>query len=280
MKNILFYFGFFWRRLQFCQGEPVRAGFEENEIHVVTTFFKGAYSGVRVSEILMSLRKNLANPFVSKVHILWEDVNPLQLLKNVSLQAQNKIVLQQTGSQPTYKDLFEYGNKISSSSGLVLISNADIYFDDSLGCLNYKVSGAQLSQRIMIALSRRHSPLCKEKNDYKNIRDLCLHYIGSHDVFIFRIPFAEPALFDKLDFNQNVGLGVENRVLWEFQHAGYKVINPCERIRSYHLHCSNERTYRNKGKQVSMKKYNNGQRRHGWVKPWWYEDEFKCPFSI
>mmetsp|Transcript_4165 Transcript_4165/g.4801 ORF Transcript_4165/g.4801 Transcript_4165/m.4801 type:complete len:122 (-) Transcript_4165:54-419(-) len=100
-----------------------------------------------------------------------------------------------------------------------------------------------------IALSRHVSPFCGELKDYKGIPDLCHHYIGSHDAFMFEVP-VERSIADQLDFTQDVGHSTENRVIWEFQHHDYLSFNPCEVIQAYHYHCSGERRYKNRGKMV------------------------------
>ena len=131
----------------------------------------------------------------------------------------------------------------------------------------------------LVSLTRRHSPLCGRKRDHKNIFDLCTHYIGSHDMFIFEVPVSRE-ITSKLDFTQDIGFGVENRVIWEFAHHGYATYNPCEMIHGFHYHCSQERKYRDKGIIISQARYNNGTRKHGWIKPYWWTNEFTCPFPL
>lgn len=249
------------------------------ERHIITTFFKGVYHKKRVEELIFSLKRNINLKSVSKVHILWEDVNPLTLFNH---SMNHKIKLLRLNMQPTYQKLFEYANSILPQNSIAIIANADIYFDKTLECLR---PSANKTVNKMIALTRRHSPRCGKRSDHKGIRDLCLHYIGSHDAFLFKIPLkVSKDMLNNLNFTQNVGMGVENRVLYEFQRAEesyrYKVYNPCQLIHGFHLHCSGERTYKRKGIHISQAKYNNGTRKHGWVKPWWYRREHKCPFYL
>uniref|UniRef100_A0A7S3PMA0 Uncharacterized protein n=1 Tax=Aplanochytrium stocchinoi TaxID=215587 RepID=A0A7S3PMA0_9STRA len=96
---------------------------------------------------------------------------------------------------------------------------------------------------------------------------------------MFEIPVPN-SLADQLDFTQDIGHGTENRVIWEFQHHGYHSFNPCEIIHAYHYHCSGERKYKDKGKVISQAKYNNGVRKHGFIKPYWWSKYVSCPFPI
>ena len=77
--------------------------------------------------------------------------------------------------------------------------------------------------------------------------DLCLEYMGSHDVMIFAPPVPRE-LTAKLNHTQNKGLGAENLVIWEFSNynkgpfkKGYRVLNPCTMVHAIHMHCTNER---------------------------------------
>ena len=64
------------------EGNPPRGFDAANGIHIITTFFKGSYSKNRVMEILNCLKKNMDNPHITAIHVLWEDVNPRDLLRD------------------------------------------------------------------------------------------------------------------------------------------------------------------------------------------------------
>ena len=138
-----------------------------------------------------------------------------------------------------------------------------------------------------MALSRR--PACKnKKNDYRNIPDLCLTYVGSHDAFAFAPP-VDKQITKMLDHTQNQGLGAENKVVWEFKNAGFKVLNPCTNTYAYHLHCSGERHYdaldkKHKWKVISDAKYNKGVTKFGTAKPNQFrfppDSEKNCPTQV
>ena len=140
---------------------------------------------------------------------------------------------------------------------IAIVTNSDIYFDDSLRQLEFGSPTSTNSTRSAFALSRRHAPECGKKRDWKSINDLCTHYIGSHDAFVFAPPVGARVL-KNTDHTQN-HFGAENIVVWAFMWASpYKgrVYNPCQRIHAYHYHCVSERHY-TIGKFISKGRHGN-----------------------
>lgn len=65
--------------------------------------------------------------------------------------------------------------------------------------------------------------------------------------------------------SRNTSYGAENIVIFELAAAGYRVFNPCKKLKAFHLHCSEERHYATvfiDGSQGS-----GGPNRHGTVWP-------------
>jgi hypothetical protein len=92
-------------------------------VHIISSFFRGTYHKKRLQEILECLKRNLENPYVEALHVLWEDENPrtqlMQLLSDTSnstLSAasdrgySDKLVTSKVEKQPTYFRLFSYAN--------------------------------------------------------------------------------------------------------------------------------------------------------------------------
>lgn len=274
-------------------------------IHLITTFFRGKYSPERFEEILEVLRKNLRNPYITRVHVLWEDESPagyLQSAAGADASARSppptdaeraKLVLTRVPSQPTYLQLFSYVDRTLRRGSIAVLANGDIYFDDSLSCLRNVTPDSKryrwdrtMGKRPFFSLTRRHAPECGRQKDYKRIFDLCEAYIGSHDVFVFAPPVS-PRVYRSLNHTQNQGLGAENVVIWELNNSGeWRGMNPCDLIKSYHLHCTNERAYSvvddATGRRVflSGKRFNNGTWKHGWIKPWHWRKTITCGYEM
>jgi hypothetical protein len=235
-----------------CTNETLEKHVKVNYgIHLIVSFYKGSYKKDRFQEIIMTLKKNLRNPYVTAVHTLWEDVDPISYVNNTILE--KKLIRVHYGMQPTYKDLFDYANLRLARGSVAIITNSDIFFDESLACVT-PVSPSRRAfnatrQHLAYALSRHPSYPCLSRPDY------CEDYTGSHDAFVFAPPL--PAKFaSRLDFTQN-NIGAENIVIWEFRRLdGFVVKNPCHTVRCYHVHCTNERHYQ--GVTISRGKYRIG----------------------
>ena len=83
-----------------------------------------------------------------------------------------------------------------------------------------------------------------------------MEYEGSHDTFLFHLtePIPDSAL-QHLNFKYPYW-GVENVVMWMFQHKlGYCLLNPCTILETFHLHCTN---LRNPNRKRVNKKKNTG----------------------
>ena len=154
-----------------------------------------------------------------------------------------KLVAVEVKKQPTYAQLFRYANTALARGSVAIITNADIFFGSSLRCLagpDLAVDAVNKTQPRAYALSRRHTPLCGlHKADHKKLLDLCMSYTHSHDAFVFAPPVPENFV-KRVNHKQNL-YGAENIVIWELVTAGYKLLNPCQRLRGYHLHCVPER---------------------------------------
>ena len=207
-------------------------------IHVIMSFYKGSYKKDRFQELLMALRRNLKNPYVTAVHTLWEDRDPIIYVNSSVLE--KKLVRVKFGVQPTYKDFFDYANLRLGRGAVGIVTNSDIYFDETVQCVTPvtpdRPAYNATKQHLVYALSRHPSNPCIGRSDY------CESYTGSHDAFVFALPLP-PKFSSRLDFTQN-HIGAENVVIWEFRHLpGYVVRNPCQAVRCYHVHCTNARHY-------------------------------------
>jgi hypothetical protein len=213
-------------------------------VHLITSFFKGTYKKKRVDELFDCLRRNLRNPAFEAVHIMWEDVNPRLEFKDLTEEENNRLVTMKTLNQPTYSKFFTYSNVMLERGSIAIIANSDLYFDRSITALKFGAPGNQSNWRSAMALSRRHAPECGERNDWRGTYDLCEHYIGSHDAFVFAPPV--PAWILKETKHTQNHFGAENIVVWAFLWSkNFKghVTNPCQRVHAYHLHCVPERHY-------------------------------------
>lgn len=122
----------------------------------------------------------------------------------------------------TYQDFFDEINERTSDDDINVISNIDIYFDETITNLN-KIDAKQF-----VALSRQE--LRKDGTSYPlNV------YVAKwcQDVWAWR----GKVRISGANFCLGVW-GCDNRIAYEAAIAGYSVINPSQVIMAYHNHSS------------------------------------------
>jgi hypothetical protein len=233
--------------LTYDESNPKVFTFRKNAgIHLITTFFKGSYHKERVNELIESLRRNIKNPYIEAVHVLYERDNPRADLQKTNVRdlLDTKLVTMKVPQQPTYFRLFGYANAALERGSIAIVANSDIYFDKTLVKLKFGAPKNDTNWRSAMALSRSHSADCGKEDDWNGIFDLCSTYIGSHDAFIFAPPVPDFVLKNSRHTQNH--FGAENIIVFGFIWArGFRghLSNPCKRIRAIHLHCSAERHY-------------------------------------
>ena len=105
-------------------------------------------------------------------------------------------------------------------------ANGDIFFDDSLKLLDL----IDFNKKVCVAITRHES-----NNTKKIIRFREEKYIGcSQDCWIFKGHISIDNI-DLVDFNFGIP-GCDNRLAYELDRNGYKILNPCKDIIIYHYH--------------------------------------------
>jgi len=185
-------------------------------IHLITSFYQSEKTDElhtkRNSELLHSLKKNIENPLITKIHLYLDDSKALDMIKNL-----DKIHIIAIGSQPLYSELFDYAFDHLKNE-ICMISNSDIYlYECEIDCLH------RLDNNIFALTRYEHNLSCP----------LIDTYMGSHDAFIFKSPLS--INLNPIKHVQNVW-GSENSVIDNLYHHGYKIYNPCFQIKIVHLH--------------------------------------------
>lgn len=178
-------------------------------ITLYTSYYKDK-SAVRQAELAHCLQKNLDNPAIDKIVLICEDEPPNHPKISPLFEG-----------RPTYKRFFDLIRIYATSNDISIVSNSDIYFDESLR--DIRING-----KTVIALSRYDMPSGKLHN--------CA---GSQDTWIFQGKVL-PVRYSEF----NLGIpGCDNRIAWELHRAGYKLINPASWLKSYHYHPSDLHNY-------------------------------------
>jgi len=192
---------------------------EQNEtnrpIHLIVQYFRAA-TPERQAEIDTCLRENLQNPLIAMVHLLTEEEFALTEFPNLDKVRQIAI-----GERLTYERAFKYANAWPEPV-IWMLSNADIYFDDTLRFL----SCVDFTDQIF-ALTR-HNVMPDGSLEFMPPE----YAHGSQDAWIFAAPVPVERLFSS--FYLGVP-GCDHRIAYEFIIAGYLVLNPSLKIIVRHL---------------------------------------------
>ena len=126
--------------------------------------------------------------------------------------------------RPTFTELFA----LCGEDEVNVIANSDMYFDASIRLAE------RCKQGQCLALSRW--------DVQADGRSVHFDVAWSQDVWIVR---GRPSI--EAEFTQGV-LDCDNVLAWVLQSSGLAVLNPSRAIRSHHLHLSDVRTYRGRGR--------------------------------
>lgn len=182
----------------------------------------------RQCELDESLHNNINNSHIDTIHIFVDELAYDYIIKNFENINKFNFIIQD--KRPTYSDYFittrQYPDDIN------IITNADIYFDDTFKILKY----LPWDTDTCFALSRWDKKYIGDTGEFELI-----HYDVecSQDCWVF---FGKVKCDITVDFTCGI-LGCDNKVAYHLSKSGYKVLNPSKTIKCIHTHNSNHRNY-------------------------------------
>lgn len=211
----------------------------EGFIALYTVFLDNAWDNDRRRfDYCHTLKQNANNEAVSSVH-LFTDLNESGALERLAVcdlgEAEHKISIlpEYKNEDMTYKLLFEAASNEASANALQVVLNADIVVGDwsrareLLGSLHSRKISLHLSWngQLKDGVSR-----CAKEQEGGKIG----HVVGSYDAVAFNHE-VDAATLETLGFRQNIE-GAENKVVCNFQKAGWRTLNVCSELKTYHVH--------------------------------------------
>lgn len=192
----------------------------------------------RQKELIECLENNVASGLFHKIYcftqVLESDRPNIDIIEWIY-----------TKNRQTIYDVIKYINGVNSLNGVdsennnyFVISNADIWFNDTLLQTPHMFDKLSTPSRPLCMAITRHNVINKQTKEY------ILHdpVRESQDCWIFR-----DTIIDMPDTDFYFGLpGCDNRMVAILRSASYNVINPCKTIQLIHNHLTDYRTYSNK----------------------------------
>lgn len=177
----------------------------------------------RKAEYDFCIKKNKSASF-DNIYLFVEEKD-----KEAASQFGVKLVV--TKSRPTFKDYFEYMLANTFTNSINVLANSDIFF----------LNMFQIDQNIQ-RLKKGESCFALSRHEYQpGRRSYLFDRSDSQDTWVFN---GNQGL-EKLKFlDYSMGIpGCDNRLAYELNAAGFRVLNPSKTIHSYHMHNVQIRTY-------------------------------------
>jgi len=177
----------------------------------------------RAQEYLSCLDKNLKHPQISKIHIFYDtSKGEGRLLAEIKRRPVTVTLIK---SRASFGHMFLVANNQYPDQKIIL-SNADIYFDETLA----EIQDKHL-EHALLAVTRLE-PFYGRWRHFGSQRG------WSQDVWIFKTPIMIPEKINALLMGT---AGCDNYLAYDMQEAGIHVLNPCKTVCCFHMHQSKVR---------------------------------------
>lgn len=173
----------------------------------------------RNKEVLDTIKQNIQSGFFTNIYIFTDENSQ----KDLSFLAENIVIVQRPLT--TYQDIFDYSNKICSSSEcLNILANSDILFNNSI------FYAKNITDNDFYCLTRY------EKNGILHKHDDPYRGSDSQDVWIWK----NKCKIQNANFSLGF-IGCDNKIAYFAYDSGYNVKNPSLTIKTHHKHEVNVR---------------------------------------
>jgi hypothetical protein len=196
-------------------------------VNLFTTYY---YDADRENELYHVHLINKSCKFIDMIYAMNE-MKP----HNVSMPEKN-VSMRWIDSRPTMQQLFDWVNEVTGYDDINIVANSDIYFDEE----GIDIIKLLLTENDCWALTRwemNSDNMVKFGNIM--VKDATfMDRSDSQDTWCFR-GRIKPG-----NYNFKIGTpGVDNRLAFEIQKAGYNISNPSWTVKTYHLHKGDHRAW-------------------------------------
>ncbi len=209
------------------------SGSEQKKIVLITSLYNETVFE-RQQEYIDCLNKNINDHNIDKIHIFYDNSKDKKN-NNVIFETIKDLNLDKSiiNKRPNFRQIFNFVNS-HYPDHLIVIANADIYFDETLNLVN-----SIDFDTTFVALTRWNIINPKGLLDYQPFHVEGSPVLYSQDVWIFKTPIKNLDIF-------KIELGTafcDGNIAYLAYKAGYKVMNPCLSIVTHHLQLSNIRRW-------------------------------------
>jgi Fe-S cluster assembly iron-binding protein IscA len=191
---------------------------------LITTCVK-SQSDKRNKELEYCFEDNSKHPLIDDIYLMTEDPSAELFAKSP------KVTFVQCEQRVTFEMIIELCSKFKDDTAVV-IANADIVFDETLNYVQFEDS------KLAYCLTRSEQSL--DINNPNKSEMTPWNVSVSFDTWILKTPIPKVS---NIDFGMGVP-GCDNRFSYELFASGLHPINPSRLIRTYHVHLSAVRTYK------------------------------------
>lgn len=185
---------------------------------LITTLYQER-SEQRFAEYRECLERNLENPWIDEIHVFYDTTSDREDSRLASLIADRRIQIIPIGCRLTFMLACCYANRYMNGWRVVL-ANADVTFDESLG----KLTRRALAKRLV----------CLSRWERTSEGEMMLNAnADSQDAWVFLAPIPVT--------ESDIPLGLprcDGRIAHEAQKMGLTPINPARSVRMVHVHAS------------------------------------------
>jgi len=194
-----------------------------NKINLITQYYLDS-SAERQKELDHCLAQNIACNQIDRVHLLLESENDIPT-KIIGDSEKVKVTI--LGHRWKYMDAFQYCNA-NLDGQICVISNSDIYFDQTLHCLHFTSMRGKLLAITRIDVTKEDKLIFNEWT-----AAIC------QDTWVTQAPIPDK-IVEKSDFYFG-WRGCDNHVAWLFRENLFHILNPCLKIATRHCHATEKR---------------------------------------
>lgn len=218
------------RIMSFSNNISIEQNRQPNQLWVITQFFKHDNSK-RYREVRECLIKNCLCPHIDKIVLINAKDYSSEYSK---FNGSNKIQQIVSGKRLTYSDFLQYVRDEVPENIFVVLSNADIYFGDSMLDL-WKIN---MMDRMLALLRWDDDGSGTGKSHIFGPR------ADSQDTWIFLSNSIKQRTWDYSKFNFQLGqAGCDNAFAGQILRQRFLMSNPAMTFKTFHLHNSNIRNY-------------------------------------